>query len=87
MFEFKVFPFGIKNSPGIFQRAIDLIFGDLYGCGVLTCIDDIIIFTNGEDEHHQLLREVLRRCENAGLFLRLSKSEIARSEYALMKIT
>ena len=84
MFEFEVLPFGIKNSPGIFQRAMDLIFGDLYGCGVLTYIDDIIIFTNGDDEHHKLLREVLRRCEDAGLFLRLSKSEIARPEVRLL---
>ena len=84
MFEFEVLPFGIKNSPGVFQRAMDLIFGDLYGRGVLTYIDDIIIFNNDEDEHYKLLGEVLRRCVDAGVFLRLSKSEIARPEVRLL---
>ena len=84
MFEFEVLPFGIKNSPGVFQRSMDLIFGDLYGRGVLTYIDDIIIFSNDEGEHCKLLGEVLRRCVDAGLFLRLSKSEVARPEVRLL---
>ena len=84
MFEFEVLPFGIKNSPGVFQRSMDLIFGDLYGREVLTYIDDIIIFSNDEDQHYKLLGEVLRRCVEAGLFLRLSKSEVARPEVRLL---
>ena len=47
-FEFQVVPFGIKNSPGEYQRAMDLIFGDLYCKGVLCYIDDITIYSDEE---------------------------------------
>eukprot|EP01071_Lankesteria_metandrocarpae_P013289 Lankesteria_metandrocarpae@DN6986_c0_g1_i1.p1 len=43
-FEFNVLPFGIKNSPTEFQRAMDAMFGDLCHKGVLCYIDDIVIY-------------------------------------------
>src|SRR5262249_40475336 len=84
IFEFQVLPFGIRNSPGIFQRAMDGIFGDLYDKGVLTYVDDIIIFTDTKEDHYAKLRTVLKRCVESGLFLRIEKSELMRSEVRLL---
>ena len=83
-FEFNVLPFGIKNSPGECQRAVDLIFGDLYNQGVLCYIDDIVIYTNQYDELLQLTEEVLIRCKKNGLYLKLSKSELVKNEVLLL---
>lgn len=58
-FEYNVFPFGIKNSPREFQRAMDIVLGDLYNKGVLCYIDDIVIFANTTDCVLQLLSQVL----------------------------
>lgn len=44
IYEFNVLPFGIKNSPGEYQRAMDIVLGDSYGKGVLCYIDDIVIY-------------------------------------------
>eukprot|EP01071_Lankesteria_metandrocarpae_P012111 Lankesteria_metandrocarpae@DN5493_c2_g1_i2.p1 len=83
-FEFTVLPFGIKNSPAEFQRSMDIIFGDLYYRGVLCYIDDIVIYTNTWEEHLVLLGEVLGRCVKSGLFLKVTKSHIAKEEVPLL---
>ena len=84
LFEYNVLPFGIKNSPGEFQRAMDRLFGDLYYKGVLCYIDDIVIYTDTWEEHLQLVEEVLRRCSTGGLFLKVTKSDIAKPEVSLL---
>lgn len=83
-FEFSVLPFGIKNSPACFQRCMDSIFGNLADEGVLTYIDDIVIFTNDIATMQRLIREVLRRCTEAKLYLNLTKSEICKNEVKLL---
>eukprot|EP01071_Lankesteria_metandrocarpae_P012034 Lankesteria_metandrocarpae@DN5486_c0_g2_i3.p1 len=83
-YEFTVLPFGIKNSPSEFQRAMDLILGDLYYRGVLCYIDDIVIYSSSWEQHLQLLDEVLKRCVEAGLFLKVSKSHIAKEKVPLL---
>ena len=83
-FEFQVVPFGIKNSPGEYQRAMDLIFGDLYCKGVLCYIDDITIYADEECRHLELVAEVLKRCVESGLYLKLKKSQIMRPEINLL---
>ena len=83
-FEYTVLPFGIKNSPGEFQRAMDKIFGDLYNEGVLCYIDDIVIFADTLEKHDGLLREVLCRCVEGGLYLKLMKCSFCDSEVELL---
>lgn len=79
-FEFNVLPFGIKNAPGEFQRAVDAAFGDLYGKGVLTYIDDIVIYGN---EIHDVL-DVLIRCLNYGFFIKMRKCEFLKPRVELL---
>lgn len=83
-YEFNVLPFGIKNSPGEFQRVIDNIFGDMYGQGVLCYVDDIVIYANDLEQLLFLLEEVLRRCQQSGLYLKLEKSEVVKQNVALL---
>lgn len=83
-YEFNVLPFGIKNSPGEFQRVIDGIFGDIYGKGVLCYVDDIVIYADTLDRLLSLLEEVLKRCVDSGLYLKLEKSEIVKQNVALL---
>ena len=83
-YEFNVVPFGIRNSPGEFQRAIDCVLGDLYGSGVLCYVDDIVIYANSTDKLFGLLRAVLGRCLESGLYLKLAKSEFLKPEVKLL---
>lgn len=74
-FEFNVIPFGIKNSPGEFQRAMDWLFSCLREAGVLCYIDDIIIFEGSWERHLCLLDKVLEISEKGGVYLNLEKGQ------------
>lgn len=58
-FEFNLLPFGIKNSHKEFKRAIDTEFGRLATFGILTYINNIIIYNN-DFERMFFLIEVLK---------------------------
>ena len=52
-------PYGIKTAPQIFQRVMDEMLKGIEG---VTCyIDDILICSNTETEHYDVLRQVLCR--------------------------
>ena len=83
-YQFNVLPFGIKNAPSEFQRAMDVVLSHLYQKGVLTYIDDIVIFTDTLEAHLERLAQVLDACAKQGLFLKLAKSEILKPEVTLL---
>jgi len=84
MYEFTVLPFGLKNSPSEYQRAMDIAFGDLYDKGVLCYIDDIVIFGNTIDAVLELFSMVLQRCRDYGFYLKLSKSVFLKEDVKLL---
>ena len=59
-FEWRVMPFGLTNAPAAFQRFMNDIFGDLLDICMLVYLDDILIYSDTEEEHKQHIREVLR---------------------------
>ena len=67
-FEYLVMPFGLTNAPSIFQSMMDKIFRDLIGVYVVVYLDDILIFSENEEEHANHVREVLRRLSENKLY-------------------
>jgi len=56
--------FGLTNSPATFQAMINDLFRDLINQGdTVTFIDDILVATDMEEGHDELVEEVLRRLE------------------------
>ena len=49
LYQYKVMPFGMKNSPASFQRLINKVIADLEGCEAY--IDDVIIYSDTWEEH------------------------------------
>uniref|UniRef100_A0A0N5C5K1 RNA-directed DNA polymerase n=1 Tax=Strongyloides papillosus TaxID=174720 RepID=A0A0N5C5K1_STREA len=64
---------GLSGSPGTFQRIMDHIFSDMRS-SILVYIDDIIVFSNTEEEHLHILEEFFHRIIDSGLKLRMDKS-------------
>ena len=60
-YESLVLPFGLKNSPATFHRVVQKIIGDLLNHGVMSYLDDIVIYAKERSEHDQLLTQVFER--------------------------
>ncbi|EYC34920.1 hypothetical protein Y032_1273g3795, partial [Ancylostoma ceylanicum] len=60
LFQFTVLPFGLCTSPAEFQRLMDRVLGDLKDREVFVYIDDILIATESEERHYDVLLHVLR---------------------------
>jgi hypothetical protein len=60
-FEPLVMYFGLMNSPATFQTMMNSILRDLSDQGVVVVyIDDILVFTKTEEEHDEIVEEVLK---------------------------
>ena len=78
LFQYKVMPFGMKNSPASFQRLINKVIADLEGCEAY--IDDVIIYSDTWEEHLRIIREFFKRLSRAMLTINLSKSEFGQAQ-------
>jgi len=66
--------FGLTNSPATFQTMMNDLFRDLINQeGTATFIDNILVATDTEEGHDELVEEVLRRLEENDLFVKLEK--------------
>ena len=68
-------PFGLTNAPAAFQRFMNDIFSNLLDVCVMIYLDDILIYSNDMSEHHQHVKEVLKRLHKAGLYAKAEKCE------------
>jgi len=66
--------FGLTNSPAIFQVMMNKLLRDLVNTGkVASFIDDVIIGTETEEEHDELVAEVIKRMEENDLYVKPEK--------------
>ena len=78
-YEWLVLPFGLKNSPSTFHRVVRKAIGDLHNNGVMSYLDDIIVYSKDIDEHYKLLKELFTRLSQHNARLRLDKCQFAQS--------
>lgn len=73
-YEFLRVPFGLCNSPSIFQRFVNAIFRDLIREKiVLVYMDDLIVLSESEDDGLRNLEVVLTTAGQAGLTINWKK--------------
>ena len=54
-------PFGLTNAPAQFQAYINTALARLVNVSCIVYLDDILIFSNTEEEHVTYVKEVLDR--------------------------
>lgn len=79
-YEFNRLPFGLKNAPSIFQRALDDILREHVGVRCYVYIDDIIIFGKTESQHFENLEIIFKTLENANLKVQIDKCDFLKNE-------
>ena len=67
-------PFGLRNAPATFQRALDIILSGVRWKMCFVYIDDIIVFSKNYDEHIVHLEHVLYLLKDAGIKLKLKNA-------------
>ena len=73
LFEYLVMPFSLCNAPGTFQAFINETLRDFLDNFCTAYLNDILIYSDTEEEHIKHVRQVLRRLREAGLFLNINK--------------
>ena len=66
--------FRLTNSPVTFQAMMNELLRDLINTGkVAAFIDNVIIGTETEEEHNELVAEVIKRLEKNDLYVKPEK--------------
>ena len=71
-------PQGITSAPEIFQKIVEEILQDEENAA--EWIDDILVFSDNEEEHKVHLESVMKKLRDAGLKLSRDKCEFFKSE-------
>ncbi|KAL0151257.1 hypothetical protein M9458_053448 [Cirrhinus mrigala] len=72
-YETLVVPFGLCNSPSVFQQFINNVLRDMLGRWCYAYLDDILIYSKTLEEHTQHVRAVLWRLLAHQLYCKLEK--------------
>ncbi|XP_037789363.1 uncharacterized protein LOC119584788 [Penaeus monodon] len=75
LYQYKVLPFGLTNSPSVFNRCMRQVLGDISGVEIF--MDDLLIHTSTLAEHQKLLDVVFSKLSLHRMTLKPSKCEIA----------
>jgi hypothetical protein len=71
---------GLKNSPSIFQRAMNMVLQDVLGKFAYIYIDDIIIYSKTAEAHLNDISQILERLHTHGLRIKFSKVQLFKAE-------
>ena len=74
VYRFKRMPFGLRNAPATFQRALDVILSSVRWQSALVYLDDVIIFSRNFEDHVRDVQTTLSLLQKHGLSLKLRKS-------------
>ncbi|KAL0204378.1 hypothetical protein M9458_002396, partial [Cirrhinus mrigala] len=83
-YEYLVMPFGLSNSPSIFQAFINEVFRDMLHRHVIVYIDDILIFSENLETHINHVRSVLQRLIANKLYAKLPKCEFHQTKISFL---
>jgi len=79
--------FWLTNSPAIFQTMMNKLLRDLINTGkVVAFIDDVIVGTEDEEEHDELVVEVIKRLEENDLYIKPEKCKLKMREIEFLEI-
>jgi hypothetical protein len=72
-YEFTVVPFGLSNAPAILMCLMNGVFQEYLDKFVILFLNEILVYSNIEEEHEKHLRMVLQVLREHQLFSKLSK--------------
>ena len=83
LFEWTVMPMGATGSPGTFMRLVQSLL-QKHDAFCIVYLDDILIFSETEDDHLQHVEEVLRTLRDNKLYAKAKKCQFGRRRVAFL---
>lgn len=80
LFQFRVMPFGLANSPKTFERLMELVLSGLQFDRCLVYLDDVVVFGKDFTETYRNLASVFDRFKGANLKLKPRKCKLFQNE-------
>lgn len=77
-FEFLVLPFGLTNAPSTFMAMMQDILKPYLDEFCISFLDDICIYSDSLEEHHQHVHKIMKLLADNKLFVKKSKCEMFR---------
>jgi len=84
LLEFTQLPFGLHNSPAVFQRVMNKVLAKFLWLFVLVYIDDIVVYSNSFENHLQHLDSMLGAITKAKITLSPPKCHIGYQSLILL---
>jgi hypothetical protein len=80
LYEYLVMPFGLTNAPATFQRMINEVLSEYLDMFVVVYLDDILIFSDDEEQHQEHVHKVLTKLQEHNLLVDPEKSKFHQHE-------
>jgi Reverse transcriptase (RNA-dependent DNA polymerase) len=77
-YEFIAMPFGLCNAPATVQRIMNNALRDFLGKFVIVYLDDIVVYSDSDEEHEKHLTQVFEALQKHELFAKPSKCTIVQ---------
>lgn len=87
LFEYQVLPMGLATAPSVFQRFINKVLSPYLDLFCFAYLDDIIIFSDSEEQHQEHVRLVLEALKRNQLHLKPSKCVWFTQEVSFLGFT
>ena len=78
-YKFNAVPFGLAQAPTYFQQLISIVLQDCSDF-VMAYLDDIIIFSQNEEDHLKHIKIIFKKLKKADLKLKESKCDFFKKE-------
>jgi hypothetical protein len=77
-FEYNVMPMGLTNATATFQRLMNQVLDGLIGICCFVYLDDIIIFSENQEQHLEHVRLVVERLQQYTLKIKMEKCRVGQ---------
>ena len=84
LYEYTVMSFGLTNAPAYFMNMMNKVFMEFLDKFVVVFIDDILVYSNNEEEHKEHLRLALGKLREHQLYAKFSKCEFWLKEVGFL---